>query len=70
MTEVTQAIQPKTRGRGRPQNFPGVKTVTRLYNLPEETITMIETLAEKRGQNLGVALDTMIRKAFKEATRR
>lgn len=61
--------QEEKRGRGRPSNFPGVKTVTRLYKLPEETVEMIETLAANREQPLGVVLDAMIRRAFKDATR-
>lgn len=58
------------RGRGRPANFPGVKTVTRLYKLPTETVDMIEKLAADREQPLGVVLDAMIRRAFNEATRK
>ncbi len=58
------------RGRGRPANFPGVKTVTRLYKLPKETVAMIEQLAADREQPLGVVLDAMIRRAFNEATRK
>jgi len=60
----------ETRGRGRPANFPGVKTVTRLYKLPTETVEMIEKLAELRDQPLGVVLDTMIRRAFNESARK
>jgi len=58
------------RGRGRPSNFPGVKTVTRLYKLPTETVEMIEKLAADRDQPLGVVLDAMIRRAFNDATRK
>ena len=66
---VTKQVEEK-RGRGRPANFPGVETVTRLYKLPAETVEMIETLAEQRGQNLGVVLDAMIRRAFKISSRK
>ncbi len=62
--------QEKQRGRGRPSNFPGVKTVTRLYKLPAETVEMIEKLAEQRELPLGVILDTMVRRAFNDATRK
>lgn len=57
------------RGRGRPQNFPGVKTVTRLYNLPETSVQLIEALAERREETLGVTLNAMILRAHKEMTR-
>lgn len=60
--------QEETRGRGRPSNFPGVKTIARLYKLPTETVQMVETLAEERDENLAVTLDAMIRRAF-NATR-
>jgi len=63
-------VQEEKRGRGRPSNFPGVKTVTRLYKLPTETVDMIEKLAADRDQPLGVVLDAMIRRAFNEATRK
>jgi hypothetical protein len=63
-------VQEEKRGRGRPSNFPGVKTVTRLYKLPTETVEMIEKLAELRGQPLGVVLDAMIRRAFNESARK
>jgi len=61
--------QEEKRGRGRPSNFPGVKTVTRLYKLPTETVEMIEKLAELREQPLGIVLNTMIQRAFKDAVR-
>jgi hypothetical protein len=63
-------VQEEKRGRGRPSNFPGVQTVTRLYKLPAETVEMIEKLAESREQPLGVVLDAMIRRAFNEANRK
>jgi len=63
------ATEAPARGRGRPENFPGVPTTKRLYNLPTETIKMIEALAGKREANIGVTLDAMIRRAYKEATR-
>ena len=66
---VTKQVEEK-RGRGRPSNFPGVKTATRLYKLPEDSIAMIEKLAELRGQPLGVVLDAMIRRAFNESNRK
>lgn len=62
--------QEEKRGRGRPSNFPGVKTATRLYKLPTETVEMIEKLAELREQPLGVVLDAMIRRAFNESSRK
>lgn len=63
-------VEKTDKKRGRPANFPGVKTVTRLYKLPAETVKMIETLAENREQPLGVVLDAMIRRAFNEANRK
>lgn len=66
---ATEAPAGPARGRGRPENFPGVPTTKRLYNLPTETIKMIEALAGKREANIGVTLDAMIRRAYKEATR-
>lgn len=58
------------RGRGRPSNFPGVKTLPRLYKLPAETVKMVEQLAADREQPIGVVLDAMIRRAFNDATRK
>jgi len=57
------------RGPGRPANFPGVKVVAFLAKIPAETKYMVSTLAEQRGEPIGVTLDAMIRRAFKEATR-
>ena len=77
MTSATATVSaPKStatapaRGRGRPQNFPGVKTITRLYNLPETSIALLEALSERRGETLGVTLNAMILRAHKEMTRK
>ena len=58
------------RGRGRPANFPGIKTISRLYKLPEETVGMVEKMAENRELPIGVVLDAMIRQAFADANRK
>lgn len=57
------------RGRGRPSNFPGQKTVPFLAKIPVETREMVSTLAERREEPIGVTLDRMIRRAFAEANR-
>ncbi len=57
------------RGPGRPANFPGVPTTPFLSRIPVETKTMVETLAERRDEPIGVTLDRMIRRAFAEANR-
>jgi hypothetical protein len=57
------------RGRGRPSNFPGIKTVPFLAKIPAETREMVTTLAERREEPIGVTLDRMIRRAFAEANR-
>lgn len=55
--------------RGRPANFPGQETTKRLYNLPTETIEMIENEAARREQPIGVVVDALVRRGFKEANR-
>lgn len=65
-----EAPEAPARGRGRPQNFPGVDTVTRLYNLPASTIALVEELAERRQENLGVTVNAMLLRAHKEMTRK
>lgn len=66
---VSAPVSAPVRGRGRPQNFPGVDTVTRLYNLPASTIALVEALAERRDENLGIVVNTMLLRAHKEMTR-
>jgi hypothetical protein len=51
--------------RGRPSNFPGIKTSPRLYKLPQETIDMIEAEAARKEEAVGVAVDRLIRSGFK-----
>jgi len=60
----------ETARRGRPANFPGVETSKRLYNLPTETIEMIEQVAENSEQPIGVALDRLIRRGFAQVNRK
>lgn len=64
MTNATE-----TRGPGRPANFPNQPTIAFLAKIPVETKEMVTTLAEKRGEPIGVTLDRMIRRAFAEASR-
>ena len=60
--------EPK-RGVGRPSSFPGVECKAFLATIPIETREMIRTLAKRRGENINLTVDRMIRRAFKDATR-
>lgn len=51
--------------RGRPANFPGVETKSRLYHLPVETIDMIRAEAARKEEPVGVTVDRLIRSGFR-----
>lgn len=55
--------------RGRPANFPDAEVKARLYKLPLDTIEMIEREAARREQPIGVVVDALVRRGFKEANR-
>lgn len=65
---MTSKTEPK-RGRGRPANFPGVKTIAVLYSLPVETAEMVKAIAAKREQPIGIVVNTMIEQSFKRMSR-
>lgn len=67
---ATAPVSAPVRGRGRPANFPGVETKKRLYDLPVTTIELLEALATKRDENLGVMVNAMLLRAHKEMTRK
>jgi hypothetical protein len=58
------------RGPGRPASFPNTETKALMTKLPQDAIGMIHELAEIRGENKNLTLDRMIRRAFKDATRK
>lgn len=66
----TASTETAPRRRGRPANFPGRDTKARLYHLPLETIEMVEAEAARKSEPIGVALDRLIAKAFKDLNRK
>ena len=58
------------RGPGRPPSFPGQATKAFLSTIPEDTIGKLHEVAEKRGVNINIALDALIRRGHKDATRK
>lgn len=60
----------ETRGPGRPANFPGQKVESFVAKLPTETGEMVREFAKSREVPIGVALDTLIRRAVKASDRK
>jgi len=55
---------------GRPATFSkDVPIIAFLAKIPVEAREMVRTLAKKRGENINLTLDRMIRRAYKDATR-
>lgn len=63
------AKQETQRGPGRPASF-NVPTVAVLSNIPVETRDMVKALAKQRGEPMNVTLDTLIRRGYRETSRR
>lgn len=58
------------RGPGRPASFEGQKTVAFLAKIPTDTRDMIRELAEKREEPINVTADAMLRRGYREMTRK
>ena len=58
------------RGPGRPASYEAQATVAFLAKIPEETREMIRELSEKREEPINVTVDAMLRRGYKEMTRK
>jgi hypothetical protein len=67
MAKQTQNETP--RRRGRPKSFPGQETKKLLSEITLEAREMLGEVVEKRGEPLNVTLDTIIRRAHRDAMR-